>query len=204
MNHKILEYDNNLLPFEKDFDLRAENLANKKKSLLKKGQTLMDFANGHEYFGFHKTTDGWYYREWAPAADGMYLTGEFCNWDRHAHPMEKKENGIFELFLPGADTLRTGMSVLAIVVKDGQEMERIPAYATRVVQDPTTITWTAQIHEMESFPWTDKGFVPKKSLYIYECHIGMAQEEGKVGTYREFTQNVLPRIHDLGYNTFLS
>ena len=201
MKHKILEYDKNLAPFEKDFDLRAENLAAKKKALLKKGQTLADFANGHEYSGFHKTQDGWYYREWAPAADAMYLTGDFCGWDRHAHPLEKKENGVFELFLPGADSLRTGMNVLAIVVKDGKEMERIPTYATRVVQDAATVTWTAQIHEMEPFHWTDKGFAPKKSLYIYECHIGMAQEEGKVGTYREFTQNVLPRIHDLGYNT---
>ena len=129
MKHKILEYDNNLLPFEKEFDLRAENLAAKKKALLKKGQTLADFANGHEYFGFHKTPDGWYYREWAPAADGIYLTGDFCNWDRHAHPMEKKENGVFELFLPGADSLRSGMSVLAIVVKDGKEMERDIAQA---------------------------------------------------------------------------
>ena len=201
MKHKILEYDKNLLPFQADFDLRAENLEKKKKSLLNKGQTLADFANGHEYFGFHKTENGWYYREWAPAADAMYLTGEFCGWDRHAHPMQKLENGVFELFLEGADTLRSGMSVLAIVVKDGNEMERIPAYATRVVQDAATITWSAQIHEMQPFPWTDKGFKPQKGLYIYECHIGMAQEEGKVGTYREFTQNVLPRIADLGYNT---
>ena len=201
MKHKILEYDKNLEPFEKDFDLRAKNLAGKKKELLKKGQTLAEFANGHEYFGFHKTADGWYYREWAPAADAMYLTGDFNNWQRHTHPMKKLKNGVFELFLPGVDTLQSGMCVLAIVVKDGQEMERIPLYATRVVQDPKTISWTAQIHEMQPFHWTDKGFKPKKSLYIYECHIGMAQEEGKVGTYREFTQNILPRIADLGYNT---
>ena len=201
MKHKILEYDKNLQPFEKDFDLRAENFANKKKELLKKGQTLADFANGHEYFGFHKTQDGWYYREWAPAADAMYLTGDFNSWDRHAHPMQKLKNGVFELFLPGADSLQSGMNVLTIVVKDGQEMERIPLYATRVVQDPKTVSWTAQIHEMQPFRWTDKGFKPKKGLYIYECHIGMAQEEGKVGTYREFTENVLPRIADLGYNT---
>ena len=201
MKHKILEYDGNLAPFEKDLDLRAENLAKKKKELLKKGQSLADFANGHNYFGFHKTQDGWYYREWAPAADAIYLTGDFNNWDRRSHPLKKLKNGMFELFIPGADSLQTGMRVLAIVVKDGQEMERIPPYATRVVQDTETIQWTAQIHEMQPFPWTDKSFRPKKTLYIYECHIGMAQEEGKVGTYREFTENVLPRIAQLGYNT---
>ena len=200
MKHKILEYDANLAPFEKDLDLRVQNLENKKKALLKPGQTLADFANAHQYFGFHKTPEGWTYREWAPGADRMYLTGSFCNWDRHAHPMKKQKNGVFELCLP-VDALKTGDNVLAIVVKDGQELERIPVYATRVVQDATTVSWTAQIHEMEPFKWTDKAFKSAKTLYIYECHIGMAQEEGKVGTYREFTENVLPRIHELGYNT---
>ena len=140
MKHKILEYDNNLLPFEKEFDLRAENLAAKKKALLKKGQTLADFANGHEYFGFHKTPDGWYYREWAPAADGIYLTGDFCNWDRHAHPMEKKENGVFELFLPGADSLRSGMSVLAIVDFPLPDSPTMPKVSPRASEKLTPFT----------------------------------------------------------------
>src|SRR4029079_986902 len=38
------------------------------------------------------------------------------------------------------------------------------------------------------------------SLRIYEAHVGMAQEEGKVGSFVEFTKNVLPRIADVGYN----
>jgi 1,4-alpha-glucan branching enzyme len=38
------------------------------------------------------------------------------------------------------------------------------------------------------------------SLRIYEAHIGMATEEERVGTYREFTQHVLPRIARAGYN----
>ena len=37
-------------------------------------------------------------------------------------------------------------------------------------------------------------------LRIYEAHVGMAQETEKVGTFVEFTQNILPRIVDLGYN----
>ncbi|MEO7768456.1 MAG: alpha-amylase family glycosyl hydrolase, partial [Ferruginibacter sp.] len=35
---------------------------------------------------------------------------------------------------------------------------------------------------------------------IYECHVGMAQEEEKVGTYLEFADKILPRIKDGGYN----
>ena len=36
---------------------------------------------------------------------------------------------------------------------------------------------------------------------IYEAHIGMASEEGKVATYNEFRENILPRIKVGGYNT---
>ena len=201
MNHKILELNPQLWPFAQDFDLRKENLKRTKKMLLRKGQKLRDFANGHLYFGFHQTPKGWYYREWAPGADEMYLTGDFNGWDRRACPMEKDENGVFSVFLPGKNALKDGQLVKAIVIKDGNEMDRIPAYARQVVQDPQTKGWNAEIYVPKAFSWTDEKFKPKKDLFIYECHIGMAQEEGKVGTYREFTANVLPRIRDLGYNT---
>ena len=202
MKHKILTYDKNLAYFEKDFDLRMERYEKKKKELLPNGGTLADFANGSEYFGFHKTANGWYYREWAPAASNLWLTGEFCNWDRKAHQLTKLDNGVFELFLPGTDTLRDGMMVMTVVEHNGQMLERIPLYARRVVQDPMTRAWCAVICDPEKpFCWTDKRFQPKKNLFIYECHIGMAQEEGKVGSYEEFRVNVLPRIHALGYNT---
>lgn len=36
------------------------------------------------------------------------------------------------------------------------------------------------------------------SLKVYECHVGIATEEHKVGTYKEFAANVLPRILKLG------
>jgi 1,4-alpha-glucan branching enzyme len=39
-----------------------------------------------------------------------------------------------------------------------------------------------------------------QSLRIYEAHIGMATKELRVGTYREFAVDVLPRVKELGYN----
>jgi len=41
-----------------------------------------------------------------------------------------------------------------------------------------------------------------EGLRIYEAHVGMAQEEGKVGSFKEFEQWTLPRIAKLGYNAF--
>ena len=202
MNWRIINNDSSLQAFEKDIQLRMDNYAATKERILPPEMTLDAYANGHHYFGFHRTEDGWFYREWAPAAEKMYLTGDFCDWDRHAYPMIPLENGVFELFLPGKDALKNGQHVCAIVVHNGEELERIPLYANYVVQDPQTTAWCAMIHVPEkSFSWTDADFKPQKTLFIYECHIGMAQEEGKVGTYAEFRENVLPRVKSLGYNT---
>ncbi len=198
----ILNIDPYLAPFEKDIDLRTELFLSKKKALVGNRKKLKGFADGHNYFGFHRTRTGWVYREWAPAAEAMYLTGDFNGWNLEECPMEKLENGIFEVHLKGKNALRAGQKVQAIIINSGRILRRIPLYATRVVQDPVTYSWCAEIEDPhEKFLWTDSGFVPEKTPFIYECHIGMAQEKGAVGTYKEFTENILPRIRDLGYNT---
>ena len=201
MNLRIIENDQSLAPFRGDLEQRMRNLENTKKRILKKGETLREFANGHMFYGFHRTDEGWYYREWAPAAEAMYLTGDFNFWDRRSHPMKKLENGVWEIFLPGRDALKHGQRIGCIVVHNGQDLDRIPSYATYVVQDQQTITWSAMVDDPEKFQWTDDGFKPEEKLFIYECHIGMAQLEGKVSSYEEFRIHTLPRVKALGYNT---
>ena len=197
----ILTIDPYLQPFKSDIDLRVSSYLAKRKELLGNNKTLKAFAQGHKYFGFHKTRTGWVYREWAPAADKMYLTGDFNGWNMEDCPLDNIGNGVFEVHIKGRSTLKAGQKVQAIVVNKGRVLRRIPLYATRVVQDPVTYLWCAQIEDGKDYPWTDKGFEPSKTPFIYECHIGMAQEKGAVGTYREFTENTLPRIKELGYNT---
>ena len=201
MIQKITSIDPSLQPFAGDLQLRMDKYVSAKAALLKSGQTLNDFANAHLYFGIHRTEDGWVYREWAPAAEAMYFMGDFNGWDRCSCPMTKLENGVFEVILPGADALKNGQKVSAIVIHNSQELERIPAYANYVVQDPNNNQWNAAIYHSAPFHWTDSSFQPQKNLFIYECHIGMAQEHGKIGTYQEFKQHNLKRIKDLGYNT---
>ncbi len=199
---RILKIDPYLLPYEDDINLRAWLFKEKKRELLARGERLSDFANGHNFFGFHRTADGWVYREWAPAADKLYLTGDFCGWDIYACPMQKKEHGVFEVRLDGKDALSYGQKVQTVVVHEGRVMRRVPLYATRVVQDSQTLLWCAELEDtMGEYPWTDADFTPPETPIIYEAHIGMASEEGRVSTYREFAENILPRIKAGGYNT---
>jgi len=199
---KMIEIDPSLSTYEDDLHLRMDHYRKTKNAILQPGMTLSDFANGHRFFGFHQAEGGWYYREWAPGADAMFLTGDFNGWDRHGCPMTARDGGVFEVFLPGVDALKDGQRVCAIVCRDGQEFDRIPSYAQYVMQDEKTTAWNGAMFLPEKpFPWTDEAFKPKKNLFIYECHVGMAQEAGKVSSYEEFRKNVLPRVKKLGYNT---
>ena len=200
--YRILELNPQLKDFAGDIDLRMRLYQDTLNRILSQGQSLNEFANAYEYFGFHHADGGWYYREWAPSAYQLYLTGEFNNWDPTSHPLTPVGNGNWELFLPGDDALWEGCKVKTVVDAFMQRSWHIPLYARRVVQQKDTVEWVCEVtDDRKSFAWTDQNFRREPSLYIYEAHVGMAQEEGKVGTYREFADLVLPRIKRAGYNT---
>ena len=200
--YRILELNPQLKDFAGDIDLRMRLYQDTLNRILSQGQSLNEFANAYEYFGFHHADGGWYYREWAPSAYQLYLTGEFNNWDATSHPLTPVGNGNWELFLPGDDALWEGCKVKTVVDAFMQRSWHIPLYARRVVQQKDTVEWVCEVtDDRKSFAWTDQNFRREPSLYIYEAHVGMAQEEGKVGTYREFADLVLPRIKRAGYNT---
>ena len=200
--YRILDLNPQLEPFAGDIDLRMHLYRSAKKRILSEGQSLNDFANAHMYFGFHHVDGGGYCREWAPSAYQLYLEGEFNGWNQTSHPLTNLGNGNWELYLPGDDALWDGCKVKTVVDANLTRTEHIPLYARRVVQNKQNITFECEVvDDRKAFPWTDKGFTGEDELYIYEAHIGMAQEEGKVGSYREFADNILPRIHKAGYNT---
>ena len=199
--YRILELNPQLAPFAGDIDLRMFLYRATRDRILPEGQRILDFANAHEFFGFHHVDGGWYYREWAPSAYQLYLEGDFNHWNQTSHPLTSIGNGNWEIFLPGDDALWDGCKVKTVVDANMTRTEHIPLYARRVVQDKKTITFCAEVvDDRKKFAWTDAGFKGEESLFIYEAHVGMAQEEGKVGTYREFADLILPRIKKAGYN----
>lgn len=200
--YRLLELNPQLAPYSGDIDLRMFLYRATKARILGEGQTLNDFANAHNFFGFHRVDGGWVYREWAPSAYQLYLEGDFNGWNQTSHPLTPIGNGNWEIRLEGDNALWDGCKVKTVVDSNMTRTEHIPLYARRVVQDPKTITFCAEVvDDQKTFPWTDDDFQGEKSLYIYEAHVGMAQEEGKVGTYREFADYTLPRIKKAGYNT---
>ena len=92
-----------------------------------------------------------------------------------------------------------------MIVPSGERIERLPAWIKRVTQDLKVSPiydarfWNPPLSERYTFK--NKRPLAPKSLRIYEAHVGISTPEGRVGTYKEFTANVLPRIKNLGYNT---
>ena len=200
----LVKNDAYLAPYEDAIRGRHEHALWKMNQLTQNGKlTLSDFANGHNYYGLHQTTDGWVFREWAPNATEIYLVGDFNGWnEQEAYQCHKiKGTGNWELTLPH-DAMQHGQYYKMRVHWEGGEGERIPAWTQRVVQDEDSKIFSAQVWAPTTpYVWKKKTFKPQTSpLLIYECHIGMAQDEEKVGTYNEFREKVLPRIIKDGYN----
>src|SRR5574344_2801782 len=199
----IVKNDPWLEPFEEAIKGRHDHVLYKLNLLTNGGnQTLSDFASGHLYFGLHKTSRGWMLREWAPHDKEIYVIGDFNDWQEDvAYQMKRIDNGNWEIKLK-AGQMHHGDLYKLKVKWEGGEGERIPSYANRVVQDEQTKIFSAQVWSpAEPYVFKKKNFKPDTNpLLIYECHIGMAQDEEKVGTYIEFKDNVLPRIKKDGYN----
>lgn len=199
----LIKNDPWLEPFSPVIEHRHQSALEKEKELCGKKSTLSDFADGYLYFGLHRTEkDGWIIREWAPNATEIFLIGDFSDWkERPAYRFKPLSNGVWEITLDAEQLHHLDLYKLSMHWEGGQG-ERVPAWATRVVQDETTKIFSAQVWSPEKpYIFKKKKFTPHTSpLLIYECHIGMAQEDERIGSYDEFREKVLPRIIADGYN----
>ena len=199
----LIKNDPWLEPYANAISGRHQHAIDKEAELTQNGKTtLSDFASGYLYFGLHNTGKEWIFREWAPNATQMFLIGDFNGWkELKKYALKRKANGIWEIKLP-ADTMKHGDLYKLKIYWEGGQGERIPAWATRVVQDDQTKIFSAQVWAPQKpYKMKKRTFKPATDpLLIYECHIGMAQQEEKVGSYREFQEKILPRIAKDGYN----
>ncbi|MCH5169210.1 MAG: alpha amylase C-terminal domain-containing protein [Prevotellaceae bacterium] len=200
---KIVRNDSALADYAEAINGRHSEVSRKMAELTGGTGNLSEFASGYLYFGLHKTEDGWVLREWAPNAIDIFVVGDFNGWKESArYAMRRIRNtGNWELKIKNK-SFHHGTLYKLVIHWEGGQGERIPAWATRVVQDPETHIFSAQVwHPEEAYRWQVEKFRPATNpLLIYECHIGMAQDKEDIGSYVEFRDKVLPRIAADGYN----
>ena len=113
---------------------RISDIRNKKQDLIQDHVSLSDFANGHHYFGLHKTKQGWICREWAPNATAIIFISESTGWidsgsEFHFTNIGK---GIWELYL-NSNFLKHQDKYKLLVRWNGGEAHRLPIWINRVV-----------------------------------------------------------------------
>lgn len=198
----IFDADPYLLPFKEKILERHERIEACREKISVDG-SLSAGLNNHLFYGLHRDADGgWIFREWAPNASRIYLIGEFNNWKRTtAYELKPAGGGNWELRLPDM-FLSHGDLYKLFIEWPGGGAERLPSYVRRVVQDPQTKVFSAQVWEpAEPYVWKNPSPGPRPHPLIYECHIGMSSEQEKVASFEEFRLNVLPRVQALGYDT---
>ena len=200
---KLIENDSWLQPYKAAITGRHEHALQMRRKLTEKTDgSLIQFASGHLFFGLHRNEDGWVFREWAPNATAIFLIGDFNGWKESPnYRLVRREHNVWEIQLPPT-AMKHGDFYKMKVYWEGGCGERIPAWCTRVVQDEKSKIFSAQVWQPEKpYHFKTIEFIPQRHpLLIYECHIGMAQDAEKVGTYNEFRENILPRIIKDGYN----
>ena len=204
---RMVAADEWLQPVEKEIVRRHDGYLSRLEAIERSSGSIVDYANGYKYFGwqYDDMMSGWWFREWLPEAYDVYIFGDFNGWQRTQLRLNKDANGVWSIFLPeamyGYRLTHGSLYKLHIHGANGWH-DRIPAYATRVVQDEQTKDYTAQFWIEQPFEWTDSNFSAAKCspLLIYETHVGMAQEKEGVGTYAEFEKKILPKVRRAGYN----
>ncbi|MEO9806281.1 MAG: alpha amylase C-terminal domain-containing protein [Reichenbachiella sp.] len=195
-----------LAPYQSDIAQRISYFEQRLEDMASSVGSLYDFAGGHFYLGFNydKKLKGWWYREWAPAADALSLIGEFNGWNAEHHPLTQDEHGVWGIFVSDdSEFPLTVPGLVKVKVQNGlNDRDRLPAYIESAIQDPVSYDFSGQVTAQSKYKWKDDKFKLESasSPVIYECHVGMAQEKEGVGTFREFADQVLPRVARQGYN----
>ncbi|KAG5684753.1 hypothetical protein PVAND_013967 [Polypedilum vanderplanki] len=174
---------------------------------------LDNFTQAYKYYGIHFQQDNSVIaREWAPGAKELFLTGDFNNWQWLSHPFKKLPFGKWEIVLPphedGTPQIRHMSEVKIIVRKQNDELvDRLSPWAKYVVQPPKEANQGTNYKQYvfnppahEKYHFRHKRPKAPRSLRIYECHVGIATEKYEVGSYKDFADNVIPRIVRQGYN----
>ncbi|XP_036451234.1 1,4-alpha-glucan-branching enzyme [Colossoma macropomum] len=205
--NKFLQLDPYIKSHEGDIQ-RRYRLFEERLAWLEKDEGGFDqFTQSYQSYGVQRQLgSGLLFREWAPGAHALFLTGDFNAWEKLSYPFTPKAFGKWELSLPpradGSPAIQHLSKLkLVILTKDGEYLFRISPWAKYVTKtlDSVTYDW---VHWDPPHPYKHQHQRPPRPRCprIYEAHVGIASPREEIASYKNFTLDVLPRIKDLGYN----
>ena len=179
-------------------------------------------SDAYRWMGAHKTTlsgDEWQFTVWAPHAQRVCVTGEFCSWRYEDYPMQKQYDGTWELRLPASlfDAQAQGRSdpgaqeklrsyKYAILCADGSWHLRADPFAFGSELRPGT---ASRLNDIGGFKWGDGAWMKARrkmdmchsAVNIYEMHLGSwrKHDDGTFYTYEETAKELVPYLQEMQY-----
>uniref|UniRef100_A0A7S0ZG90 1,4-alpha-glucan branching enzyme n=1 Tax=Timspurckia oligopyrenoides TaxID=708627 RepID=A0A7S0ZG90_9RHOD len=206
----VIAGDKSLEPYADGLRYRYGRYKEMKAAIEKAEGGLNKFSQGYKLMGFNKTPDGILYQEWAPGAKEVFVFGDFNHWNRSSHKLSRDDFGRWSITIPnnpdGSSPIahRTKVKV-CVITHGGMSLDRNPAWGSYFVQNPESFLYDMMYwdpDQSEKYEWKNIEHVKRPdACRIYEVHIGMGTADPKIGTFREFAENVLPRVKKMGYTT---
>jgi 1,4-alpha-glucan branching enzyme len=141
---------------------------------------------------------------WAPNAADVTVIGDFNEWDRASHPMQHRDSGVWELFIPA---LGPGAHYKYCVRSlAGEVQEKSDPYGFFAEAPPRTasIVWG-----LNNYTWADQAWMEARShrnllrepVSIYEVNLEswVRKPSHESLSYRELADRLVGYVRDLGY-----
>ena len=162
-----------------------------------------------DHFGAHPKVangvKGMLFVVWAPNARRVSVVGDFNLWDGRMYPMRRRiEAGVWELFIP--DVGSNAHYKFEILGPHGELFNKSDPFAFFAQHGPQTasLTWDYTLYSWSDDEWMTER--RSRDLYhgpmsAYEVHLGSWRrgEGGRMLTYRELADQLIPYVQELGF-----
>jgi len=173
------------------------------------------FAHSFRYFGHYAKGC---YRVWCPGVRSVHFLGDFNGWKRDQYNLQHEPGpeDIWSTTTLPHDITNLSKYALLVAPQNGEPVFRQDPWSKYDTREHHASKMDSRLMSPSAFDFTHRGTGasaytweherPSASasrvhdrLKVYECHVGIAGEEHRVHTYREFADNVVPYIATMRY-----
>ena len=159
--------------------------------------------HAYEFLGSFLEENQCTFRVWAPHAQQVFVSGDFCGWNPIAYELTRITNeGIFEGIVPNVQSYDAYKYV--IKTSDGRMLWKSDPHARHAQTRPET---ASKVYENQKYTWNDASWIKNRTipyqqpLNIYEVHLGSWKhsENGGFCSYRQIADMLIPYVKEMHY-----
>ena len=157
----------------------------------------------YEFLGSFLDGNQCTFRVWAPHAQAVYVSGDFCGWEPTVHELTRINNeGLFEGTVSNVRPYDSYKYVIR--ASDGRMLWKADPYARHAQTRPES---ASKVYEDQNYLWKDETWLKQRSIpfqqpmNIYEVHLGSWKhgENGEFLSYRQLADTLIPYVKQMHY-----